>query len=146
MGRQSKWEYFRAVYVRYRRADRRRKQRISDEFCANTRYQRKYALRLLNGPPPGRSNRPQRRSPDLVVPAVVKLARESLLPGLQPGPRCGPDSSRPPQLIRAPPRPSARPRRAGAGLPECSGLHCKWEARSRSWLEKFSTLTAQIHS
>jgi hypothetical protein len=41
MGRKSKWEYFRAVYVRYRRADRRGKQRILDEFCANTRYHRK---------------------------------------------------------------------------------------------------------
>jgi len=26
-----------------------------DEFCANTRYHRKHALRLLNGPPPGRT-------------------------------------------------------------------------------------------
>ena len=45
MGRQSKWEYFRAVYVRYRGAGRRGKQRILDGFCANTRYQRKYAPR-----------------------------------------------------------------------------------------------------
>ncbi len=52
MGRQSKWEYFGAVYARYRRADRRTKQRILDEFCANRRYHRNYALRLLNGPPP----------------------------------------------------------------------------------------------
>ena len=51
MGRRSKWERFRAVYVRYRRADWRGKQRILEEFCANTRYHRKYALRLLNGPP-----------------------------------------------------------------------------------------------
>jgi hypothetical protein len=51
MGRQSKWEYLRAVYVRYRWADRRGKQRILDEFCANTRYHRKHALRLLNGLP-----------------------------------------------------------------------------------------------
>jgi transposase InsO family protein len=33
-----------------------------DEFCANTRYNRKYALRLLNGPPPGRA-RPQPEHP-----------------------------------------------------------------------------------
>ena len=26
-----------------------------DEFCANTHYHRKHALRLLNGPPPGRA-------------------------------------------------------------------------------------------
>jgi transposase InsO family protein len=55
MGRQSVWEYLRAVYVRYRRADRRTKQKMLDEFCANTGYHRKHALRLLNGPPPGRA-------------------------------------------------------------------------------------------
>jgi hypothetical protein len=41
MGRQSKRERFRAVYVRYRRAERRGKQSILDEFCANARCQRK---------------------------------------------------------------------------------------------------------
>jgi len=63
MGRKSKWEYFRAVYVRYRGAERRGKQRILDEFCANTRYHRKYALRLLNGPPPGRARPRSPRHP-----------------------------------------------------------------------------------
>jgi transposase InsO family protein len=54
MGRQSKWEYFRTVFARYRRADREMKQKMLDEFCANTGYHRKHVLRLLNGPPPGR--------------------------------------------------------------------------------------------
>jgi len=53
MGRQSKWEYLRAVHARYGRGDRRTKQKMLDEFCANTGYHRKHALRLLNGPPPG---------------------------------------------------------------------------------------------
>src|SRR5215831_10808549 len=53
MGRQSIWEYLRTVYARYRRAaNRRAKQKMLDEFCANTGYHRKHALRLLNGPPP----------------------------------------------------------------------------------------------
>jgi hypothetical protein len=55
MRRQGRWEYFRAVYARYQRAERRTKQKMLDEFCANTRYHRKYALRLLNGPPPSRT-------------------------------------------------------------------------------------------
>ena len=55
MGRQSIWEYFRSVYARYRQAAREMKRKILDEFCANTHYNRKYALRLLNGPPPGRA-------------------------------------------------------------------------------------------
>lgn len=56
MSRNSRWEYFRAVYARYHQAERRGKQLIWDEFCANTGYNRKYALRLLNGPPPERGH------------------------------------------------------------------------------------------
>ena len=67
MGRQSIWEYFRSVYARYRQAAREVKRKILDEFCANTKYNRKYALRLLNGPPPGRArphpDRATRRRP-----------------------------------------------------------------------------------
>ena len=43
MSRTSRWEYLRAVYPRYRRADRGTKQVILNEFCANTGYHRKYA-------------------------------------------------------------------------------------------------------
>jgi|SRR5947207_1402543 len=55
MSHRSRWEYLRAIHARYRQADRRAKQVILNEFCANTRYHRKYAIRLLNGPPPGRA-------------------------------------------------------------------------------------------
>lgn len=55
MSHRSRWEYFRAIYARYRLADRKLKQVILNEFCANTGYNRKYAIRLLNGPPPGRA-------------------------------------------------------------------------------------------
>ena len=54
MGHKAKWEYFRAVYERYRQASREGKQVILNEFCPNTGYNRKYAIRLFNGPPPGR--------------------------------------------------------------------------------------------
>ena len=46
MGRQSIGEYLRSVYARYRQAAREVKRKILDEFCANTKYNRKYALRL----------------------------------------------------------------------------------------------------
>lgn len=59
MSPQGKWEYLKAVHGRYRQATRAEKGRILDEFCHVTRYHRKSALRLLNGPPPGR--RPSRR-------------------------------------------------------------------------------------
>ena len=64
MSHGSRREYFRAIYTRYRQADRKLKQGILNEFCANTGYHRKYAIRLLNGPPPGRTPPPgvRRRS------------------------------------------------------------------------------------
>ena len=48
MSRRSRWEYLKAIYPRYRQADRREKQAILNEFCHNTGYHRKYAIRLLN--------------------------------------------------------------------------------------------------
>lgn len=50
MGYKAKWEYFRAVYERYRKAGREAKHLMLNEFCLNTGYHRKYAIRLLNGP------------------------------------------------------------------------------------------------
>jgi hypothetical protein len=62
LGRKGKWEYFRAIYGRYHKADRMTKQLILNEFCLTTKYHRKYAIRILNGPPPGkRPARPERR-------------------------------------------------------------------------------------
>jgi hypothetical protein len=63
MGRRSKWEYLKAIYQRYRQVSRAVKRRILDEFCQVCGYNRKYAIRLLNGrlPPPGA--RPPRRRP-----------------------------------------------------------------------------------
>ena len=54
MGSKARWEYFRAIYERYRKAERKAKQAMLNEFCSNTGYHRKDAIRLLNGPPPGR--------------------------------------------------------------------------------------------
>ena len=74
MSHRSRWEYFRAIYVRYRQADRKLKQVILNEFCANTGYHRKYAIRLLNGPPPGRARQKRRRSRSPSYgPAVVSV-------------------------------------------------------------------------
>ena len=61
MSHKGKWEYFKAVYERYRRAGREQKRVILDEFCLNTGYHRKYAIRLLNGPPPEKVPRQPRR-------------------------------------------------------------------------------------
>jgi transposase InsO family protein len=78
MSHRSRWEYFRAIYARYRQADRKLKQTILNEFCANTGYNRKYAIRLLNGPPPGRAQpaqvRRRSRSPSYSRVVVSVLA------------------------------------------------------------------------
>ena len=52
MSRRAKWEYLCAIYARYQRASPAEKSRILDECCQVCGYHRKYAIRLLNGPPP----------------------------------------------------------------------------------------------
>ncbi|HXY07841.1 MAG TPA: transposase family protein [Terriglobales bacterium] len=61
MGSKAKWEYFRVVYERYHKSARPAKKLMLDEFCRNTGYNRKYAIRRLNGAPPGRE--PERPRP-----------------------------------------------------------------------------------
>ncbi len=53
MQQSSRKDYLRRIHARYRQASPAEKRRILDEFCANCGYHRKYAIRLLNGPPPG---------------------------------------------------------------------------------------------
>ena len=52
MGTKSKWEYFRAIYQRYRKASLSVKTQILEEFCHVCGYNRKYAIAKLNGPAP----------------------------------------------------------------------------------------------
>jgi transposase InsO family protein len=61
LGLKGRWEYLRAIYERYQRANRKGKKVILSEFCANTGYNRKYAIRLLNGRQPEKNRRPPRR-------------------------------------------------------------------------------------
>ena len=61
MGNKGRWEYLQAIYERYRKAGRKDKEVILNEFCANTGYHRKYAIRLLNGPRPERHWKSRKR-------------------------------------------------------------------------------------
>jgi hypothetical protein len=74
LGHAARWEYFRVIYGRYSKAEGKAKGRMLDEFCLNTGYHRKYAIRLLNGPPPGKQEKawPRGRKPQY-SPAVVTL-------------------------------------------------------------------------
>jgi hypothetical protein len=56
-------EYVRAIYERYRTSGRKVKKVILIEFCANTGYHRKYAIRLRNGPRPEQRLERRRRGP-----------------------------------------------------------------------------------
>ena len=52
MGNEAKWQYFRVMYERYHQAERKTRGALLDELCLTTGYNRKYAIRLLNGPRP----------------------------------------------------------------------------------------------
>jgi transposase InsO family protein len=61
LGSKGRWEYLRVIYERYQNAGRKSKKVILSEFCTNTGYHRKYAIRLWNGPRPEKRRRPPRR-------------------------------------------------------------------------------------
>ena len=44
-----KREYLKAIRERYKNATKKQKRKILDEFCAVYEYNRKYAIRLING-------------------------------------------------------------------------------------------------
>ena len=77
MGRVARWEYFRAIFWRYREASGKQKGQILDEFCRICGYNRKYAIRKLKGPPPGKKPELRRRRPRLVYgPRVISILHE----------------------------------------------------------------------
>jgi hypothetical protein len=62
MTRRSKLELLEALRPKYGKAGKKAKGRMLDEFCAATRYNRKYALQLLrHGPPRSKKGKPGRR-------------------------------------------------------------------------------------
>ena len=73
MSRKSKWEYLKAIYNRYRQAEKAIRRQILDEFCATCGYHRKHALRLLNGPPPQKSPKPLRTRIPIYSPQVIGI-------------------------------------------------------------------------
>jgi len=63
MERKERRAYLEAVWRRYKASDRRTKKQILDEFCAVCRYNRKYAIGLLNKPlTPGKTATRGRKS------------------------------------------------------------------------------------
>ena len=50
--RKVQMDYLKAIHVRYQKVSKPQRSRILDEFCQVCQYNRKYAIRLLNGPAP----------------------------------------------------------------------------------------------
>lgn len=60
MGKEPKRQYLASIHKRYRGAGRERRAQILNGFCEDSGYHRKYATRLLNGPPPDPAPRKRR--------------------------------------------------------------------------------------
>jgi hypothetical protein len=74
MGQNSKWEYFKAIYTRYRKASKELRSLILNEFCQVCGYNRKYAIRLLNAPAPQKPTaRRKTRSPSYAAKVISVL-------------------------------------------------------------------------
>ena len=75
MGKNERQAYLKAIRSRYRRAGKKAKTAILNEFCAVCGYQRKYAIRLLNRR--GKPRKPQRpgRKPAYASPILLKALK-----------------------------------------------------------------------
>jgi len=64
------------MYERYHKAERKARAGLLNEFCVTTAYNRKYAIRLLNGPRPEkeRVRRPRERKPQYGKQVISGLA------------------------------------------------------------------------
>ncbi len=74
MSQQSRKEYVREVRVRYLNAAKKEKTKLLDDLAAFTRYNRKYALRLVSPAislgEKKRKTREKKYGPDVIVPLI----------------------------------------------------------------------------
>ncbi len=86
MSPRSKKEYLETIFLRYKRANRKQKNLILNEFCATTGYHRKHAIRLLRKfkrfqkPKPKKRGRVAIYSQPAILKAVKKIWRGANLP------------------------------------------------------------------
>src|SRR5262245_4671969 len=74
MSQKSKWDYLKAIYSRYQKVSKPLRARILDEFCQVCGYNRKYAIRLLNGPAPQKpKTSPKGRRPTYGLKVILSL-------------------------------------------------------------------------
>lgn len=77
MCHKSKMEYLKTIYQRYHRSSTEDKTHILNEFTQVCGYHRKYALRLLNAPPPSGKSK-QRKKRDYVYNTTVISVLEAI--------------------------------------------------------------------
>lgn len=86
MSPRSKREYIEAVHLRYKRASKKEKTLILDEFCLNCSYHRKHAIRVLRSfrrftkPKPKKRGKPSRYSKPSVLSPLKKIWLAANLP------------------------------------------------------------------
>ena len=86
MSPRSKKEYLEAIHSRYKKASRKERTIILDEFCLTCGYHRKHALRLLNNykrftqPSPRKRGKPSRYN----IPSVIRPLKRIWLAANQP--------------------------------------------------------------
>jgi len=75
MSGKSRWDYLKAIYFRYKKVSKPLRARILDEFCQVCRYNRKYAIRLLNGAAPQKpkATLPKGRRPTYGAKVIASL-------------------------------------------------------------------------
>ena len=74
MNTSAKMQYLKSIYQRYQKSTRIEKREILNEFCKVCKYNRKYAIRLLNAPAPDtRKNKPVRRRENLYGHKVISI-------------------------------------------------------------------------
>lgn len=74
MDRGARMQYLKSIYQRYQKSTHIEKKEILNEFCKVCKYNRKYAIRLLNAPPPdGRRNKPKRKREKIYGHKVISI-------------------------------------------------------------------------
>ena len=74
MNTSAKMQYLKSIYQRYQKSTRIEKREILNEFCKVCKYNRKYAIRLLNAPAPdARKNKPVRRREKIYGHKVISI-------------------------------------------------------------------------
>ncbi|MCF7879059.1 MAG: integrase, partial [Candidatus Omnitrophica bacterium] len=82
----AKMEYLEKIYLRYKKASKKEKTIILNEFCINCNHHRKHAIRLLNNykrftkPKPKKRGRPSMYNKDSVIEPLKRIWLAANLP------------------------------------------------------------------